>query len=144
MSPLAYPAIPSSQSPQCRSDGPSHKSKSIRRTHLFLGGKFGTPNFSGTRNPDEMQEDSVLTDREESESTTQKRSDSLTYTQHWISTETPPVLPHLWLFANLNQAPTNTAKLPALDISVYAAGVGGTTMVAEEEVDDETDEGVLL
>jgi len=90
-----------------------------------------------------QDEGSVLTERDGSESTTRKRSDSLTYTQLWISTEMPPVRPGLWLFANLYKAPTITVKLPTLDVSVYAAGVGGATQVVEE-VDEETDEGVLV
>jgi hypothetical protein len=112
---------------------------------MSLGGKSGTPDFSGTRNPDEMQEEgSVLTERSESESMTRKRSESLTYTQFWISTEMPRVRPRLWLFADLNQAPTITVKLPTLDVSVYAAGVGGATEEAVKEVDEESDEGVLV
>jgi hypothetical protein len=145
LSHIERPATPSNQYPQSGFDDQSPaKSEGTRRTHLSLGGKSSTPDFSGTRNPDEMQEGNVLTDLDESESRTQKRSESLTYTQHWISTEMPTVIPHLWLFADLNQAPTITAKLPILDISVYASAVGGTIEVVEEEVDAETDEGVLV
>lgn len=146
LSHIGRPATPSNQSRQSGFDDKSPaKSKGTRRTRLSLGGKPGTPDFSGTRNPDEMQEEgSVLTDLDESESRTQKRSESLIDTQHWISTEMPTVLPHLWLFADLNQAPTITSKLPILDISVYASAVGGTIELVQEELDAETDEGVLV